>query len=82
MGMGIMPKMGHTLPRLGFKKARPDGDRGPANSLNFEENYAQPSGLENGPFRHPIDDKGELDGIQGRAGDDFRNGTYSAAIRV
>ena len=47
----MVPKMGHALPRLGFKMGGPpNGDRLPMISPDFEENTEHPTGLQNGPI--------------------------------
>ena len=48
-GLGMMPKMGHPLPRLGFEMwTPPDCDRVSAIFPDFEENHGQSMGLRNG----------------------------------
>ena len=48
-GLGVMPKMGHPLPRLGFEMwTRPDCDRVSAIFPDFEGNRAQSMGLRSG----------------------------------
>ena len=47
----MMPEMGHTVPRLGFKmRARPDGDRMSMNSPDFVKIMGKPWVSKMAPF--------------------------------
>ena len=83
----MVPKMGHSQPRLGVEMDPPaDRDSIPVISPDSEENPGQATGSKMGPSCYLIAAKGlpKLRGIKGRCrsgASDARNWTFLAAIR-